>query len=66
MFTTMKLKNAYYKVTLKEGLRDAATIKANCGLFRHNQLMFGVSSALVVSQCVIDTPMIMHTLKIFL
>ncbi len=61
----MNLKNAQYQVTLDEGLRDDAIIKTNFGLFRQKGLLFGVSSELVVSQCVIDTPMIMHTLKIF-
>ncbi len=61
LLTTMNLKNAYYQVTLDKGLRDATTIDTNYGLFRHKWLLFVVSSALVVSQCLIDTPMIMHT-----
>ncbi len=66
LLTAMNLKKAYYQVTLGEGLRDDVTIKTNCGLYRQKRLMFGVSSALVVSQCLIDAPMIMHTLEIFL
>ncbi len=65
LLTTMKLKNAYYQVTLDDGLRDDAIIQTNCGLFRQKRLLFGVSPALVIFQCLIDTPLLAHTLAMF-
>ncbi len=58
------LKHVYNQPKLDE--TGTTTVNIRPELFRYQLLQFGVSSALVIFQCVIDAPLFVHTLTIFL
>ncbi len=64
--SSWNLKHVYNQPNLDEGSTDTTAINTTRGLFRYKLLQFGVSSALVIFQFIIDAPIFVHTLTIFL
>ena len=53
-FTKLDLSHAYLQVELEEGSKEYVTINTHKGLYRYNRLPFGVTSALVIFQRVME------------
>ncbi len=62
--SSRNLKHVYNQPKLDE--TGTTTANTRRGLFRYKLLQFGVSSARVIFQCIIDAPIFVHTLTIFL